>query len=80
MKRSTRILASVLFLAALVPACSKQSELVYDKQATIIASFVDAQLKADETATVTYKDGVVRVVLHDTLDRQGLLADTLRAG
>ena len=80
MKKSTRILASVLFLAALVPACSKQSELIYDKQATIIASFVDAQLKADETATVTYKDGVVRVVLHDTLDRQGLLADTLRAG
>ena len=41
---------------------------------------MEAQLKADETAKVTYKDGTVRVVLHDTLEREGLLADTLQAG
>ena len=82
MKKSTRILtASLLVAATLVPACNKASvELAYDKQETNIATFVEAQLKADETATVTYKDGVVRVVLHDTLTREGLLADTLRAG
>ena len=81
MKKSTRILASVLLLAGLVPACNKESvQLTYDKQETNIASFVDAQLKKDETATVTYKNGTVRVVLHDTLQREGLLADTLRAG
>ena len=81
MKKSTLILASVLLLAGLVPACNKQSEqMVYDKQETNIANFVEAQLKADETASVTYKDGTVRVVLHDTLSREGLLADTLRTG
>ena len=41
---------------------------------------MEAQLKADKTAKVTYKDGVVRVVLHDTLQREGLLADTLQTG
>jgi len=81
MKKSTRILASVLLLAALVPACEKQSvQLAYDKQETNISKFVEAQCKADTTATVTYKDGVVRIVLHDTLKREGLLADTLRTG
>ena len=81
MKKSTLILASALLLAGLVPACDKESkEQVYDKQETNIANFVEAQLKADETATVTYKDGAVRVVLHDTLSREGLLADTLRTG
>ena len=84
MKKSTRILipALVLALAAgLLPACNKEAvQLAYDRQETNIAGFVSAQLKADETATVTYKDGVVRVVLHDTLSREGLMADTLRAG
>ena len=81
MKTSTRILVSALFLAALIPACNKQSlELAYDKQETNIDNFVTAQCNADTTATVTYKDGVVRIVLHDTLAREGLLADTLRAG
>ena len=81
MKISTRILASVLLLAALVPACNKQSvQNTYDKQETNIDNFVTDQLKKDTTATVTYKDGAVRVVLHDTLQREGLLADTLRAG
>ena len=78
MKTSTRILTSALLLAALIPACNKQT--VYDKQATNIEKFVEAQCKADTNATVTYKDGVVRIVLHDTLTREGLLADTLRAG
>jgi hypothetical protein len=81
MKKSTRILASALLVAALVPACNKEAvQLAYDKQEANIASFVEAQLKADNTATVTYKDGAVRIVLHDTLRREGLLADTLRAG
>ncbi len=81
MKKSTRILVSALLLAAIVPACNKASvQLAYDKQETNIAGFVEAQRKADTTATVTYKDGTVRVVLHDTLRREGLMADTLRTG
>ena len=81
MKKSTRILVSALLLAALVPACEKQSvQLAYDKQETNIDNFVTAQLKKDTTATVTYKNGVVRVVLHDKLQRVGPLADTLRTG
>ena len=81
MKKSTRILVSALLLAALVPACNKASvQLAYDKQETNISNFVEAQCKADTTATVTYKDGTVRIVLHDTLRREGLLADTLRVG
>ncbi|MBO6028046.1 MAG: FKBP-type peptidyl-prolyl cis-trans isomerase [Bacteroidales bacterium] len=84
MKKSTRILISALLLAlaaGLLPACNKEAvQLAYDKQETNIANFVEAQLKADETAKVTYKDGVVRVVLHDTLQREGLLADTLQTG
>jgi hypothetical protein len=81
MKKSTRILAAGLLLALLMPACNKDSvQMTYDKQETNIANFVEARLKADETATVTYKDGVVRVVMHDTLHREGLLADTLRTG
>ena len=84
MKKSTRILIPAFLLAlvaGLFPACNKESvQLAYDKQETNIAKFVEAQLKADTTATVTYKDGTVRVVLHDTLRREGLLADTLRAG
>ena len=81
MKKSTCILASVLFLAVLIPACTKQSvQQTYDKQETNIDNFVNDQLRKDTTATVTYKNGVVRVTLHDTLQREGLLADTLRAG
>ena len=81
MKKSTRILAACLLLAVLVPACNKDAvQLAYDKQETIISKFVENQLKRDETATVTYKDGAVRVVLHDTIHREGLLADTLRVG
>lgn len=81
MKKSTRILASVLLLAALVPACNKAAEQqTYDKQETNISKFVEDQLTKDKTATVAYKDGAVRVVLHDTLRREGILADTLRTG
>ena len=78
MKKSTYILAAAL--VAGLAACSKQAQAVYDKQETNISSFVAAQCKSDETATVTYKDGVVRITLHDTLERTGLLADTLRKG
>ena len=84
MKKSTRILIPVLLCAVFscfFPACNKEAvQLAYDRQETNIANFVAAQLKADSTATVTYKDGTVRVVLHDTLSREGLLADTLQTG
>ena len=84
MKKSTCTLISVLLLAVfagIFPACNKEAvQMAYDKQETNIANFVQAQLKADQTATVTYKDGVVRVILHDTLHREGLMADTLRSG
>ena len=84
MKKSTRILIPFLLLAVfsgIFPACNKEAvQMTYDKQETNIAKFVEAQLKADKTARVIYKNGVVRVVLHDTLRREGLLADTLRTG
>ena len=83
MNKSTRILilAFLLVITGLVPACNKQgAQNTYDKQENNIANFVEAQLKADTTATVTYKDGTVRVVLHDTLQREGLLAETLQIG
>ena len=84
MKKSTRILIPALLLAVaagILPACTKEAvQMAYDKQETNIANFVEAQLKADKTATVTYKDGVVRITLHDTLHREGLMADTLRTG
>lgn len=82
MKKSTRILIPVLLpavLAGILPACNKE-QTAYDKQETNIAKFVEAQCKADTTATVTYLDGTVRVVLHDTLRREGLMAETLRPG
>lgn len=81
MKRSTRILTAALFLTGLIAGCTKQSvQQAYDKQENNIAGFVANQTTSDKTATVTYKDGAVRVVLHDTLQREGLLADTLRTG
>ena len=80
MKNSSLLLAAAL-VAGLAFGCNKQSEqLAYDKQESNIASFVESQLKKDNTATVAYKNGVVRIVLHDTLQREGLLADTLRTG
>ena len=79
MKKSTYILMAAL--AAGMLACTKeQVQATYDKQETTIESFVDARLKADTTATVTYNNGSVRVVMHDTLSREGVLADSLRPG
>ena len=80
MKRSTFLFAALL-LAGVVPGCVKQSvQSAYDKQESNIAAFVSARVNADTTATVTYKDGTVRIVLHDTLSRTGIMADTLQAG
>ena len=80
MKRSSILLTAAL-AAGLIAGCAKQSvQSTYDKQETYIAGFVTAQTRADTTATVTYKDGTVRIVLHDTLVREGLLADTLSYG
>ena len=81
MKTSTRILASLLLVAGLASACNKDAvQTAYDKQETNIAKFVEDQVKKDATATVTYKDGTVRIVLNDTITREGILADTLRTG
>lgn len=81
MKRSTRILTAILLLAGVAFGCNKQAEqLTYDKQESNIDAFVTAQLKKDTTTTVTYKEGTVRLVLHDTLHREGFLSDTLRPG
>ena len=80
MKKHTCLFAALL-AGGLVLGCTKESiQATYDKQETNIASFVESQLKADTTATVTYNGGSVRVVLHDTLRREGLMADSLRAG
>ena len=78
--RSTSVLAALL-AAGLVLGCNKQSvQLTYDKQEANIASFIEAQTRSDTTATVVYKDGTVRLTVHDTLGRQGLRADSLAAG
>ena len=63
MKTSTRILASVLLVTGIAAACNKQAEqTAYDKQEANIDKFVEDQVKKDATATVTYKDGTVRIV------------------
>ena len=79
MKRSTLLLTAFL-IAGLVLGCSKQAQTTYDKQETTISSFIEAQVKSDATATVTYKNGTVRLTLHDTLGREGLRADSLAVG
>lgn len=81
MRKARYILAAAALLAAFVSGCNKESvQAAYTKQENNIDAFVQSQCKKDTTATVTYKDGTVRVVLHDTLKREGLLADTLRTG
>lgn len=78
MKRGIIIAAAA---AALLAGCMKQAvQSTYDKQETTISSFVDNIFKSDTTATVTYNHGTVRVTLHDTLSREGALADSLRFG
>ena len=80
MKKST-VLLCVALSTALIPGCVKQSvQSAYDKQENNIAGFVTAQTTSDPDATVVHKDGVTRIVLHDTLSREGLMADTLVAG
>ena len=80
MNRSSLLLSALLILG-LVFGCTKQSvQATYDKQETSISSFVEAQVNKDSTATVTYKNGTVRLTLHDTLGREGLRADSLTAG
>ena len=80
MSRST-LLFSALLAAGLIIGCTKQSvQATYDKQETNISAFVEANVRADTNATVTYKNGSVRITLHDTLGRDGLRADSLAAG
>ena len=81
MRKVCCFLAAAALLAALVSGCNKESvQATYTKQENFIDAFVKSQCTKDTTATVTFKDGTVRIVLHDTLQREGLLADTLRTG
>jgi len=59
--RKTAIIS--LALAIVACACTKQSQAAYDKQETFIDSFVQTLLKTDESASVDYLDGAVRVTL-----------------
>ena len=61
--------AVLISLALVFAACTQQAlQTTYDKQTTTIESFVTAQMKSDETATLTRTGGAYRVTLHDTLD------------
>ena len=61
--------ALLIMAAAILGSCMKQAlQTTYDKQTTTIESFVAAQMKADETATLTRTGGAYRVTLNDTLD------------
>ena len=65
MKKSALILLSLI----LCGACTQQAlQTTYDKQTTNIESFISAQMKADETATLTRTGGAYRLTLKDTLD------------
>lgn len=61
---------AVILLSLIVAgACTQQAlQTTYDKQTTNIESFVAAQMKADETATLTRTGGAYRLTLNDTLD------------
>lgn len=61
---------AVILLSIIVSgACTQQAlQTTYDKQTTNIESFISAQMKADETATLTRTGGAYRVTLNDTLD------------
>lgn len=76
MKRS-----SVILLALLLAACTKQSlQSAYDKQTSNIESFISAQMKSDENATLVLNDGSYRLNLHDTLDARVRRTDSLAWG
>ena len=72
-----RIVLIVTALALVAWACTKQSlKTTYDKQATYIESFVAAQMKADEKATLVKNEGAWRLTLNDARDP----GDSLLAG
>lgn len=61
--------AIILLSLAALGACTQQAlQTTYDKQTTNIESFISAQMKADETATLTRTGGAYRLTLNDTLD------------
>jgi len=62
--------AAVILLAlSMAGACTQQAlQTTYDKQTTNIESFISAQMKADENATLTRTGGSYRLTLNDTLD------------
>ena len=81
MKLHTLIVHLFALVAAVLTGCTQQSiQSTFDRQETQIASFVTARQNADEHATVVYKNGSVRITLHDTLAREGLRADSLALG
>ena len=72
MKRFILIATAVMSLA-----CTKQAlKTTYDKQATYIESFISAQMKADEKATLVKNGGAWRLTLQDLKDP----GDSLRYG
>lgn len=65
MRKEAIILLSLIVFGA----CTQQAlQTTYDKQTTNIESFISAQMKADETATLTRTGGAYRLTLNDTLD------------
>ena len=78
MKKSIFILLVLMVLAA----CSKQSlQATYDKQITNIESFIQSQLSKDPDARlIKEEEGVYRLNLHDTLDRELHRPDSLAWG
>lgn len=60
---------AIISALALLCSCMQQAlQTTYDKQTTNIENFVTAQMKADDTATLTRTGGAYRVTLKDTLD------------
>lgn len=68
MKKITLIFVSLMFVCA----CSKEAqELAYANQDKQIETYINAVLKADETAKVVYNDGVARVIAHGSEEGEG---------
>lgn len=66
----------IILLALAATGCLKQAlKTTYDKQAGYIESFISAQMKADETATLVHNQGAWRLTLKDTKPQTDSLRD-----
>ncbi|MBO7396472.1 MAG: FKBP-type peptidyl-prolyl cis-trans isomerase [Bacteroidales bacterium] len=61
-----RIIVILLCIAAAASCAKEALRATYDRQQTTIESFVAAQMKADDTATLTKTGGAYRLTLNDT--------------